>query len=131
MGEFINAKFPTNKLIVKPIPVRTETAYTAIQFELFGFCAKFNFTAIYANRNTPICFPKNKPHKIPRGTGLSHDLKLIPSNETPALANAKRGIIPKATYGAIECSNFNSNDLFLSFLSCGIKRASSTPAIVA
>ena len=44
MGELANAKFPTNKLIVKPIPVRTETAYRAIQFELLGFCARFNLT---------------------------------------------------------------------------------------
>ena len=36
--------FQQIELIVKPIPVRTETAYRAIQFELFGFCARFNFT---------------------------------------------------------------------------------------
>ena len=97
IGELANAKFPTNKLIVNPMPVNTETAYNAIQFELFGFCAKFNLTDRYANKKTPICFPKNKPHKIPSGTGLSSELRLIPSKDTPAFANAKRGIIPKAT----------------------------------
>ena len=97
IGEFANAKFPTNKLIVKPIPVKTETAYKDIQFELLGFCARFNLTDTYANRKTPICFPKNKPHKIPSGTGLSREFKLIPFKETPAFANAKRGIIPNAT----------------------------------
>ena len=92
-----NAKFPTNKLIVNPIPVRTETAYRDIQLELFGFCARFNLTDTYAKTNTPICFPKNKPHKIPNGTGLSNEFKLMPSKDTPAFANAKIGIMPKAT----------------------------------
>ena len=36
------AKFPTNKLIVKPIPVKIETPYILIQFELFGASANFN-----------------------------------------------------------------------------------------
>ena len=37
-----NAKFPTNKLIVKPIPVKIETPYKLIQFELLGASANFN-----------------------------------------------------------------------------------------
>ena len=41
--------------------------------------------------------------------------KVNPSKETPALANAKIGIIPKATYGERLCSNFNSKE-FLLFL---------------
>ena len=40
------AKFPTNKLIVKPIPVKIETPYKLIQFELFGASANFNLTEI-------------------------------------------------------------------------------------
>ena len=86
---------------------------------------------MYENKNTPICLPKNKPHKMPSGTGLRRELKLIPFKETPALAKAKSGIIPKATYGEIKCSNFNKSDLFLSCLSCGISKARSTPDIVA
>ena len=38
-----NAKFPTNKLIVKPIPVNTETPYKLNQFELLGASANLNF----------------------------------------------------------------------------------------
>ena len=91
------AKFPTNKLIVKPIPVNNPIPYRVIQSELFGISASFNFIEQYENKNTPICFPKNKPHTIPRGTGFNNVAKLTPANETPALANANIGIIPKAT----------------------------------
>ena len=52
---------------------------------------------MYENKKTPICFPKNKPHKIPSGTGSKIVKKVIPSKETPAFAKAKIGIIPKAT----------------------------------
>ena len=38
-----NAKFPTNKLIVNPIPVNIETPYILNQFDLFGGSANFNF----------------------------------------------------------------------------------------
>ena len=38
-----NAKFPTNKLIVKPIPVNTETPYKLNQLELLGASANLNF----------------------------------------------------------------------------------------
>ena len=37
-----NAKFPTNKLIVKPIPVNTPTPYNFNQSESFGISANFN-----------------------------------------------------------------------------------------
>ena len=36
------AKFPTNKLIVKPIPVKIETPYKLNQFELFGASANLS-----------------------------------------------------------------------------------------
>ena len=36
------AKLPTNKLIVKPIPVKIETPYKLSQLELFGASANFN-----------------------------------------------------------------------------------------
>ena len=39
-----NAKFPTNKLIVKPIPVNIETPYKLTHFELSGSSAIFNLT---------------------------------------------------------------------------------------
>ena len=49
---------------------------------------------------------KNRPNNIPNGTGNIKVDKLNPSNETPAFAKAKRGIIIKATYGLIACSIF-------------------------
>ena len=49
------------------------------------------------NKNTPICFPKNKPHKIPKGTGESKELIETPVRTTPAFAKANNGMIPKAT----------------------------------
>ncbi len=52
---------------------------------------------INENKNTPICFPKNKPHKIPNGTGESRELREIPFKTTPAFAKANNGIIPNAT----------------------------------
>ena len=39
------AKFPTNKLIVKPIPVKTDTPYKLSQLELSGICAMPVLTA--------------------------------------------------------------------------------------
>ena len=48
-----------------------------------------------------------------------------------ALAKANRGIIPKATYGLMECSIFNNNEKSFSFFLCGITDAKRTPAIVA
>ena len=93
----IKAKFPTNKLIVNPIPVKIETPYKLNQFELFGASANFNLIEIKENNKTPICFPKNNPHKIPSGTGASRLDKDKPSKLTQALANAKSGIIINAT----------------------------------
>ena len=40
------AKFPTNKLIVNPIPVKIETPYKLNQWELFGASANFNLIEI-------------------------------------------------------------------------------------
>ena len=54
-----------------------------------------------------------------------------PSRETPALANAKIGIIPKATYGDRPCSNLSNIDCLLFFVLWGIVSANNTPAIVA
>ena len=98
------AKFPTNKLIVKPIPVKTDTPYKLNQFELSGICAAPTLTATKEKIITPTCFPINNPRRIPSGTGCNNDDKDKPSNETPALANANIGIIIKATYGLIACS---------------------------
>ena len=41
-----NAKLPTNKLIVNPIPVKIETPYKLNQFELLGASANFNLIEI-------------------------------------------------------------------------------------
>ena len=79
------------------MPVNMPTPYNLVQFEFDGISASFNFIDINENKNTPICFPKNKPHKIPRGTGSNIVFIEMLFNDTPAFANAKRGIIPKAT----------------------------------
>ena len=94
---FAKAKFPTKRLIVKPIPVKIDTAYKVGHEDLLGMSANFNFTDIYERTKTPICFPKNKPNTIPNGTGLSKVDNVNPSNDTPAFAKAKIGIIPNAT----------------------------------
>ena len=44
------AKFPMNRLIVNPIPVKMETPYKLIQLELFGIWASFNFIDTYENK---------------------------------------------------------------------------------
>ena len=87
------AKFPTNKLIVKPIPVNIPTPYKFSQFEFLGISAKPNFIEAYENTNTPNCLPKNNPNKIPNGTGANRDDRDKPSRDTPALAKANKGII--------------------------------------
>ena len=71
------------------------------------------FTDIYESKNTPICFPKNRPKTIPKGTGFSKVANVNPSSDTPAFAKANTGIIPKATYGDKLCSNFNNIDCLL------------------
>ena len=76
-------------------------------------------------------FSKNKPRTIPSGTGFIRLQMSSPLKDTPALANAKTGIIPNATYGDNLCSNFKSNDSLLFLILCGIVSASKTPAIVA
>ena len=91
------AKFPTNKLIVKPIPVKIDTPYKLNQVELSGICAAPVFTATKEKIITPTCLPTNSPRRIPSGTGCNSDDKDKPSKETPALANANIGIIIKAT----------------------------------
>ena len=125
------AKFPTNKLIVKPIPVNIETPYKLNQFELFGASANLNLIDRYENNNTPICLPKKRPHKIPSGTGAIKLDNDNPSKFTPAFAKANNGIIMKATYGEIACSTFTSKEKSLFLILCGITDASKTPAIVA
>ena len=53
---------------------------------------------------------------MPKGTLFSNDANDKPSRDTPAFANANKGIIPKATYGLIACSIFiNKENLFLFF----------------
>ena len=92
-----NAKLPTNKLIVNPIPVKTDTPYKLNQLELSGICATPVLTAIKEKIITPTCFPTNNPKRMPSGTGSNNEEKDKPSKETPALANANMGIIMKAT----------------------------------
>ena len=93
----VNAKFPTNKLIVKPIPVNMDTPYKLNQLDLSGICAAPVLTAMNEKIITPTCLPTNNPKRIPRGTGCNNDDSDKPSSETPALANANIGIIIKAT----------------------------------
>ena len=65
---------------------------------------------MYEKINTPNCLPMNKPNTIPKGTLFNKVAKDKPSKETPALANANNGIIPKATYGLIACSSFINSE---------------------
>ena len=51
----------------------------------------------YEKIKTPSCLPTNNPNKIPKGTLFNKDAKVKPSSDTPALAKANKGIIPKAT----------------------------------
>ena len=81
--------------------------------------------------NTPNCFPTNKPNTIPSGTLSKREFKDRPSSDTPAFANANKGIIPKATYGLIACSTLINKEKSFSFFLCGIVIAKRTPAIVA
>ena len=92
-----NAKLPTNKLIVKPIPVKIETPYKLNQLELSGIWAIPNLTAKKEKNITPTCLPTNNPKSIPRGTGLIKEENVKPSKETPALAKANKGMIINAT----------------------------------
>ena len=91
------ARLPTNKLMVNPIPVKIETPYKLNQLELFGVCANLNLIDMYENNKTPICFPKNKPHSMPKGTGAIKLDNDSPFKLTPALAKANKGIIINAT----------------------------------
>ena len=68
---------------------------------------------------------------MPSGTGIINEENVRPFNETPAFANAKSGIIIKATYGLIACSILTKSEKSLIFFLCGIVDASKTPAIVA
>ena len=126
-----NAKLPTNKLIVKPIPVKIETPYRLNQLALSGICAAPNLTATKENIMTPTCLPINNPRRIPSGTGCNNDVSDKPCNETPALANANKGIIIKATYGLMACSSLINNEKSLFLDLWGMVEAKRTPAIVA
>ena len=66
-----NAKLPTNKLIVNPIPVRIDTPYKLSQLELSGIWATPNLTAKNENNITPTCLPKNI---VPGYDGMSVNL---------------------------------------------------------
>ena len=70
--------------------------------------------------------------KADRNIGkFNNEEKVKPSSDTPALAKAKIGIIPNATYGDRPCSNFKSKEFLLTLVLCGIVEAKRTPAIVA
>ena len=92
---FTKAKFPTNKLIVNPIPVNIETPYRASHVEPDGLSANLSLTDIYESAKTPICFPKNKPKTIPRGTGLSKVAKVSPSEKLLHLQKQKVALFQK------------------------------------
>ena len=52
---------------------------------------------MYEKIKTPSCLPINNPNKIPNGTLFNKEPKVKPYRDTPALAKANNGIIPKAT----------------------------------
>ena len=47
---------------------------------------------------------------MPNGIGDKIEFKVILSKVTPALAKAKSGIIPNATYGERPCSSFSNSE---------------------
>ena len=49
------------------------------------------------------------------GYRINKEAKDKPSKDTPAFANANKGIIPKATYGLIACSIFINKEKSFSF----------------
>ena len=110
-GEFGKARFPTNKLIVNPMPVNTPTAYKFIHEQCLGLSAQPNLIAAIEKANTPSCLPTNHPSKTPSVTLSKTWTRLTPSRLTPAFANAKIGMIIKETYGATECSIFFNNEV--------------------
>ena len=88
----------------------------ASDYEIFeGKSLSGLFKDIYENTKTPNCFPTNNPKTIPKGTLSRSEPSDKPSNETPAFAKAKRGIIPNATYGLIACSTFINSEKSFSF----------------
>ena len=68
---------------------------------------------------------------MPSGTGFKRVAKLNPSKETPALANAKIGIIPKATYGERLCLILIIRTFIIFNAVRNCKSINITPAIVA
>ena len=44
------------------------------------------------DKNTPICLPRNRPRTMPSGTLSSNEANDKPSKDTPAFANANKGI---------------------------------------
>lgn len=99
-----NANVPINKLMVNPIPHRIAMAYIQDHETPSGNRANLSFTAHHAAENTPICFPRNKPSAIPKGTGFNKVLMWTSVSDIPALNNAKRGNTPNATQGCNDCS---------------------------
>ena len=77
-----------------------------------------NDFVIFDNRKKSISLTKDQIIKISDRSNIGCDQVIFidkdekdnPFNETPALANANKGIIPKATYGDKICSIFNSNE---------------------
>ena len=82
--------------IVKPMPPRNAAPARMGQVTPSGRAAQPSFTVSHEAPKMPIGFPKNRPAATATATGSP-----IPANSigTPALANAKRGMMPNATQG--------------------------------
>ena len=94
-----------------------------------------SLTAIQTLVKIPICLPKNRPIAIPRGSGAASAAKLVPANETPALANPKIGTMRNATGFTSACSSRWSAESSASGAASvrrkGMANAAITPAMVA
>lgn len=88
------AREPMKRLIVKPIPQSSATPWIWRQFTPSGRRARPPFTASQLAPNTPICFPRNNPRAMPRGTGSKSDPSVRSPSGSPALAKAKIGRMP-------------------------------------
>jgi hypothetical protein len=86
-------------LTMNPIPHRTDTPKSELRPIPSGIRAIRRRIAAALIRNTPAGLPTRRPAMIPSGTGSRSNLGERPSIDTPALAKAKTGRMPKATTG--------------------------------
>ena len=102
----------TKMAMVKPIPPRQATAKSIFQEAPSGMAPTLLLMAIKEARVMPMGLPSKRPKKMPmptkptssRGSAWNMLKKLTSGMTTPALANAKMGMMRKLTQGLRACS---------------------------